>query len=224
METNQLSRSMKSKSIYSNKDKIDKQLTGESHRWFQTSFLYKGVIIEVSRVTQNTRIWYATGVTRMRHIRADCWTRKKKQEANTTELAEKDENKCDVLFITDTLVNNKDRWIIDSGCSHHISSNRKIFSSYTSVQKRGLHGEFYYEQGNWRRNNQILFSWWMHHYTTKRSSCSQIKVHSHLSQPCIENDSISVLKVIFWKFSKMLKWSFRPIVSVMFTCCKVQRL
>ena len=32
-------------------------------------------------------------------------------------------------------VGNKDRWVIDSGCSQHISSNRKMFSSYTSVQE-----------------------------------------------------------------------------------------
>jgi len=28
----------------------------------------------------------------------------------------------------------KDRWVIDSRCSQHISSNKKMFSSYTSVQ------------------------------------------------------------------------------------------
>jgi len=31
-------------------------------------------------------------------------------------------------------VGNKDRWLIDYECSQHISSNRKMFSSYTLVQ------------------------------------------------------------------------------------------
>ena len=41
---------------------------------------------------------------------------------------------------------NKDRWVIDSGCSQHISSNRKMFSSHTSVQERNFHGKFRYKQ------------------------------------------------------------------------------
>ena len=69
------------------------------------------------------------------HIRADCWLRKKKQpDANVTELAERDEERCNVLSVTDRSVTNKDRWVINSECSQHISSNRKMFSSYTSVQ------------------------------------------------------------------------------------------
>ena len=61
--------------------------------------------------------------------------RKKKQpDANITELIEGDEKQYDVLSVTDRPVGNKDRWVIDSGCSQHISSNRKMFSSYTSVQ------------------------------------------------------------------------------------------
>ena len=53
---------------------------------------------------------------------------------NVTELIGEDEEQCDILFITDRSVGNKDRWIIDSEYSQHISSNRKMFSSYTSVQ------------------------------------------------------------------------------------------
>ena len=50
-------------------------------------------------------------------------------------MAEGDEDKCDVLSVTDSLIGNKDRWVIDSDCSQQISSDRKIFSSYTSVQR-----------------------------------------------------------------------------------------
>jgi len=42
------------------------------------------------------------------HIRADCWTRKKKQAAaNVTKLAGGVEEQCDILSITDRLVGNK---------------------------------------------------------------------------------------------------------------------
>ena len=70
------------------------------------------------------------------HIRVDCWTRIKKQiDPCVTELAERDEEKCDILYITDRSADNKDRWIIDFGCSQHISSNRKMFLLYTSIQE-----------------------------------------------------------------------------------------
>ena len=70
------------------------------------------------------------------HIRADCWLRKKKQpDVNVAKLTEEEEDKCDVLSVTDRSADKKDRWIIDSGCSHNINSNRKMFSLYTSVQE-----------------------------------------------------------------------------------------
>ena len=59
-----------------------------------------------------------------------------KEDANVTKLVERDEEQCDVLSVTDRSVGNKDIWVIDSECSQHISSNRKIFWLYTSV-----HGE-----------------------------------------------------------------------------------
>ena len=67
----------------------------------------------------------------------ECWLQKKKQlDVTVTELIGEDENKCDVLYVTDKLVGNIDKWIIDSKYSHHISFNRKMFSVYTSVQGR----------------------------------------------------------------------------------------
>jgi len=32
-------------------------------------------------------------------------------------------------------ISNKDRWVIDSECSQHISSNRKMFFLYTLIQR-----------------------------------------------------------------------------------------
>ena len=91
--------------------------------------------MKVPRVTQNTRIWCATGVTRRGHIRVDCCTRKKKQlNANVTELAEGDENKCDVLSVTNRSVGNKDK--IDNQCDAPI---RRV---------RGRHYDVYTQVGN----------------------------------------------------------------------------
>ena len=61
--------------------------------------------------------------------------KKKQLDVNVTELTGEDEEQCDVLSVTDRPVGNKDRWVIDSGCSQHINSNRKMFSSYTPVQE-----------------------------------------------------------------------------------------
>ena len=49
-------------------------------------------------------------------------------------LVEGDEEQCNILSVTDRPVDNKDRWVINSRCSQHINSNRKMFSSYTSDQ------------------------------------------------------------------------------------------
>jgi len=91
------------------------------------------------------------------HIRSECWLWNKKQlYANVTELVRGDEKQCDVLFVTNRLVGNKDRWIIDSGYSHYISSNRKMFSSYTSVQG----GEVFMEiqlHARWLAKEQFNF-------------------------------------------------------------------
>jgi len=43
-----------------------------------------------------------------RHIRADCWTSKKKQQEDTiTELTAGDEDRCDILSVTDSSISNK---------------------------------------------------------------------------------------------------------------------
>ena len=88
------------------------------------------VIMEFPRVTQNIRYCHKKG-----HIRSECWLRKKKQpDANITELVKGNEEQHDVLSVTDKPVGNKDKLVINSGCSQYISSNMKMFSSYTSVQ------------------------------------------------------------------------------------------
>jgi len=70
------------------------------------------------------------------HIRSECWLRKKKQpDANIIELVEGGEEECDILSVTDKPAGSENRWVIDSRCSKHISSNRKIFFSYISVQR-----------------------------------------------------------------------------------------
>jgi len=60
--------------------------------------------------------------------------KKKQPDANVIKLVGGDDEQCDVLSVTYKSIGYKDRWVIDSKCSQRISSNRKIFSSYISVQ------------------------------------------------------------------------------------------
>ena len=115
-----------------NKDKIDIQLTGESQSDDpgQVHFSREKNGYEGSS-TGNLRhkSLKCNYCHKMGHIRADCWLRKKKQpDANVTELIGEDEEQCDILSVTNKSVGNKDKWIIDSGCSQHISFNLKMFS------------------------------------------------------------------------------------------------
>ena len=120
-----------------NKDKIDNQLTSESHRddSGQVKFSKEKCNNESSIGNLKHKNLACNWCHKKGHIRAHCWTRKNKQpDANVAELAKRNEDKCDVLSVTNCLVSNKDRWIINFGCSQYISSNRKMFSSYTLVR------------------------------------------------------------------------------------------
>ena len=65
------------------------------------------------------------------HIRADCWTRKKKQQdANVIELSEGDEDKCDVLSVIDSLIGNKVHGLLNLDV-HIISVPIGRYSPYT---------------------------------------------------------------------------------------------
>jgi len=65
--------------------------------------------MKVSRVTQNTRIWCATGIIRRGTIELIVRDSKKQLDANVAELAERDEDKCDVLSVIDKSIGNKNR-------------------------------------------------------------------------------------------------------------------
>jgi len=107
-------------------------LTGESHRndSGQVFFTKEKSNNRISTSDPNQKNLVCKG-----HIRADCSTRKKKQqEANTTELPEEDEDKCDVLSITDSSVSNK----IDRSLTldvHNISVLIGICSPHTLLSK-----------------------------------------------------------------------------------------
>ena len=121
------------------KDKIDTQLTSESHHdnSGQVHCTREKSNNESSTGNSKHKNLTCKSCHKSGHIRAYFCPQKKKQpNANVIELIGEDEDKCDVLFVTDRSVSNKDRWIIDSGCSQYITSNRKMFSSYTSVQRK----------------------------------------------------------------------------------------
>ena len=122
---------------YLQTNKIDKQLMVESHYddSRQVFFLKEKSNNESLTSNLKQKNLMCDWNHKKGHTRADCWTHKNKQQkVNTTELAEGDEDKCDVLSITYS-VSNKDKWIIDFECSQHISFNRKLFSLCTSVQR-----------------------------------------------------------------------------------------
>jgi len=139
-----------------------------------------------------------------RHIRSERWLRKKKQpDANITELVERDEEQCDVLSVTDRPVGNKNRWVIDSGCSQHISSNRKMFSLYTSVQE----GEVSVRNsptGKVIDEGTIQFRSHDGCITTleKFVMFPNQGTISSLLESYIEKSYVSVQKVILWKFQR----------------------
>ena len=101
--------------------------------------------------------------------------------------------------------------MVDSRCSQHISSNRKMFSSYTSVQR----GEVLIENSV---TSKVL--------AKEQSSFGLIidvsllfkafvifpnqGTISSLLEPYKRKGSVSVRKVILWKFPKRLMWCFKP--------------
>ena len=107
-----------------NKDKIDTQLTGESHHDYSGQVHYSRGKSNNESFRGNSKHKNLTCnyCQKKEHIRSECWLQKKKQsDGNITELVERDEEQCDILSVTDIPVGNKDRWVIDSGCSQHIS-------------------------------------------------------------------------------------------------------
>jgi len=136
----------------------------------------------------------------------------------------KKEEQCDVLSVTDRSVGNKNRWVIDSECSQHISSNRKMFSSYTSVQG----GEVFMIllQVRWLAKEQSSFGLMMHAsllfraFVTFSDQGTILSLLEQYKRKC----SVSVWKMISWKFSKRPMWYFKPNVSSMCICYKIQKL
>ena len=137
MEAGQQSRSMRSMSISSTKTKLTPSYGWVSSWWFRQVHYSREKSYNGSSTSNSKHKNLTCNYCHKKgHIRADCWLRKKKQpDANIIELIGEDEDEGDVLFVIDKLVCNKDRWVLDFGCSQHISSNRKTFSSYTSVQR-----------------------------------------------------------------------------------------
>ena len=92
------------------------------------------------------------------HIRSECWLRKKKQpDTNIIELVEEDEEQCDILSVTNRPVSNKDRWVINSGCSQHISFSR---CSLHTLRFKGEQSswEILLQAKCWRTNNPFSIS------------------------------------------------------------------
>jgi len=90
-------------------NKIDKQLTGESHHDDSRQAHFTKEKSNNESFTGNSKYknLVCNWCHKKRGIRVDCWTRKK--NANIIKLSEGDGDKCDVLSVTDGSVGNKDR-------------------------------------------------------------------------------------------------------------------
>ena len=106
MEASQQSRSMRSRSNLLNKDRIDAQLTSESHHDDSEQVHYsKEKCNESSTGNSKHKNLTCNYCHKKGHIRFECCLQKKKQlDANVTELVEGDEEQCDVLLVTDQLI------------------------------------------------------------------------------------------------------------------------
>ena len=88
-----------------NKDKIDNQLTSKSHRddSEQAHFTKEKSNNGSFMGNLKHKNLVCNRCHKKGHIRVDCWSLKKKQQdANVTEVAERDEDKCDILYVTDS--------------------------------------------------------------------------------------------------------------------------
>jgi len=167
MEASQQLRSRRSKSIFSIRTKLTPVDGWVSSWWYQTSHYStekgkNGSFTGNSKHKNLTCNYYH----KKAHIRSECWLWKKKQsDTNVTELIGEDEQQCDVLSVTDRSVGNKDRWVINSKCSQHIVPIGRCSLYTLRFKGKKSSWKFCYKQGDWRKNNQVSVSWWMHHYS-----------------------------------------------------------
>ncbi|KAH0663908.1 hypothetical protein KY290_029785 [Solanum tuberosum] len=94
---------------------------------------------------------------KMGHKEADCWTKQKdeQQHANFTEQQQDEGN----LFMAHSSIDvgSDDIWIIDSGCSNHMSERRSLFKELDKLEKSEVHlGN---DNRRERHNRSKNFSW-----------------------------------------------------------------
>ena len=84
-----------------------------------------------SRSRSKVTCWYCK---KEGHLKKDCYARKKKMESEDDGKAAVMVDKMqeiDALTISDQ--DPRDKWVIDSGCSYHITSRREWFSEFTEA-------------------------------------------------------------------------------------------
>lgn len=73
------------------------------------------------------------------HVKADCWARNKQSEKLITVIAELGENNNNLFKANNsTGAGLSSVWLIDSGCSNHMTEDKSLFSSLDESQKIGV--------------------------------------------------------------------------------------
>ena len=77
------------------------------------------------------------------HIKADCWKLQKKQQSSESNSSKRlegmveanvaKEKEVSEYVLSVSTVRSKDDWILDSGCTHHVTPYREFFSTYEPI-------------------------------------------------------------------------------------------
>ena len=136
------------KSALKSKEQIDRDITGETSR-----SQAEGLFVRGRSENRDFEKGKSKGRSKSRHknlicnyckkkghIKADCYKLKNKEkskvEQNNSNTAEAsvaaDENEGIIFVATEDKVRSNKEWILDSGCSYHMSPDRECFATYES--------------------------------------------------------------------------------------------
>ncbi|KAE8706148.1 tir-nbs resistance protein [Hibiscus syriacus] len=90
---------------------------------------------------------------KMGHMAKDCWTKKKHVESNTATSSSKEysedgwdaealfateEEELALMVTTPERIDYKNDWIVDSGCSNHMTSDRQKLQNFSEYKRKGV--------------------------------------------------------------------------------------
>ena len=107
---------------------MDKELVQD------TRVITDALLVRNSGSSQGTKKKTCHYCKKIRHLKADYWKLKKKDQCGESAEANLvNEFESNVLVATENLINFEQRWIFDSSCDYHIYLNRDQFTTYEPV-------------------------------------------------------------------------------------------